>query len=58
MLFNLKCVFRFPLQPGLKYFHSKSNGAKYDQKCILVLMCSTHYSRQILMKLEFSRQIL
>jgi len=31
---------------------------RYDQKCILVLKYSTCNSLQILMKVEFSRQIL
>jgi len=30
---------------------------RYDHRCILVFMYSTHYSCQVLMKLEFSRQI-
>jgi len=29
---------------------------RYDPKCMLVFMYSTHYSCQILMKLEFSWQ--
>jgi len=37
--------------------HSKKNLARYDQKCILVSMLSTRYSCQIVIKLEFSRQI-
>ena len=35
--------------------HSKTNWARYDQKCISVLMWSTCYSCPILIKLEFSR---
>jgi hypothetical protein len=30
---------------------------RYDQKCILIFKQSARYSRQILMKLEFSSQI-
>jgi len=37
--------------------HSKKNRARYDQKYVLVLMWSTLYSSQILMKLEFSWHI-
>ena len=37
--------------------HSKKNWARYDQKCLLVLKWSTRNYRQILMKVEFSRQI-
>ena len=36
--------------------HSTKNWARYDQKCILVFMLSTHNSCPILMKLEFSQQ--
>jgi len=38
-------------------FHSKKKWARYDHKCISVFMYSTGYSGQILMKLEFCRQI-
>ena len=37
--------------------HSKKKWASYDQKYIVASMESTRYSCQILMKLEFSRQI-
>ena len=37
--------------------HSKKNSARYCQKCILVFAWSTRYSCRILIKLEFSRQI-
>jgi len=37
--------------------HSIKNGTRCDQKCILAFMWSTVYPCQILMKLEFSRQI-
>jgi hypothetical protein len=39
------------------FSHFKRNSAKYYQKCTLVFMWSTRYVCQILMKLEFSRQI-
>jgi hypothetical protein len=38
--------------------HSKKNWARYDRICILVFMSSNLYSCPILMKLEFSGQIL
>jgi hypothetical protein len=37
--------------------HSEQIWTRYDHKCISVFMYSTGYSCQILMKLEFSRQI-
>jgi hypothetical protein len=37
--------------------HSKRKWAGCDQKCLFVFMSSTRYSRQILMKVECSRQI-
>jgi hypothetical protein len=37
--------------------HCTKNWARYDQRSILVFMSSTRYSCQILMNLEFSRQI-
>ena len=43
---------------GCKISHSKTNSERYDKKCVLVIMYSTRYSCQILMKLEFFRQIL
>ena len=48
--------FLFSLQLLSETCHSK-NSVRCDQKCILVFKESTHYC-QILMKLEFSRQIL
>jgi hypothetical protein len=39
-------------------YYSEKNLARYDQKCILVFTQSTSYSRQILIKFEFSQQIL
>jgi len=38
--------------------HSKKSWAGYDQKCTLLFMSSARYRCQILIKLEFSRQIL
>jgi hypothetical protein len=40
----------------LNTFHSVKNWARYDQKCILVLMLITYYSCLILMKLVSSHQ--
>jgi hypothetical protein len=40
-----------------KNFHSKKNLGRYNKKFSYVSMQSTRYSCQILMKLEFSRQI-
>jgi hypothetical protein len=37
--------------------HSKKNWARYDKKCIFIFMSSTSYFCQILMILEFSKQI-
>ena len=40
-----------------KFSYSKKNWVSYDHKCTLVIMWSACHSCQILMKLEFSRQI-
>jgi hypothetical protein len=37
--------------------HSKKNSVSYNHKCVLVFMQSTHYSCQILIKLEFSQHV-
>ena len=37
--------------------HSKKNSTSYYHKCALAFKYSTRYSKQILIKLEFSRQI-
>ena len=50
-------VSRFSATSVWNISHSKKNWARYDLKCILVIMYSTGYSCEILMKLEFSRQI-
>jgi hypothetical protein len=55
-LLNIKSVFRFSLNLVWNIFHSKKKLARYYRKCVLVFIYRTHYSRQILMKLEFSRQ--
>jgi len=41
----------------LNISHSKKNWARNDKNCIPVFMRSTRYSCQILMKLEFYKQI-
>jgi predicted transcriptional regulator len=38
--------------------HSKKNSVRYYHNCTQVFMSSTRYSCQILIKLEFSRQLL
>ena len=51
-------MFWFSVQPVPEtYFYSEKELARCDKKCVFVFMQSTVYSRQILMKLEFSRQI-
>jgi len=55
-LLNIKLVSRCSLKLVCNASHSKKKWARYYQKCVLVFMSRTHYSRQILMKLEFSRQ--
>ena len=61
-IFEKKKVFEYKMCVLIFYtvwkiYNSKNNSAKYDKKCILVFVYSTRYSCQILMKLEFSRQI-
>ena len=51
------CVLAFSTQPVWNISHCKKNGARYDHTCISVLKQSTSYSCEILMKIEFSRQI-
>jgi hypothetical protein len=51
------CVLVFSTTFIWNISHFKKNGARYDQNCILVFMYSTHYSCQILMKVEFSGHI-
>ena len=57
-LLNIQCVFWFSLQLFFwNIFHYKKNWAIYVHKFILMFMKGTRYSYQILMKLEFYRQI-
>ena len=49
LIFSTTCIW--------KISHFKKSRARYDQNCILVFMYSTHYSCQILMKIEFSGNI-
>jgi hypothetical protein len=53
---HIKGVFWFSLQL-LSNFFSTKNAAIYYYKCTLVVMQSTYYSCQIVIKLEFSGQI-
>jgi hypothetical protein len=57
-LVTTKCVIWFSLQ--LLFWnisHAKKNSARYDQHFILVFIWSIRFSGQILMKLQFWRQI-
>ena len=52
------CVLIFSKTSIWNVSHSAKNWARCDKKkCILVLMKSTRYSCQIVMKLEFSRHV-
>jgi hypothetical protein len=51
------CVLIFSTTFIWNISHFKKNRARYDQNYILVFMYSTHYSFQILMKVEFSGHI-
>jgi hypothetical protein len=51
------CVLVFPTTFVWNISHPKKNSVRYHHKCTNVFMYSTHYSRHILMKLEFSWQI-
>jgi hypothetical protein len=53
-----KMVFFFSIAFIRKICHYKKNSVRYYQKCTSVFMLSTSFACQILMKLEFSRQIL
>jgi len=55
---NKMCVFIFSTTFVWIISHFKKNSARYYHKCISVFMWSTGYSCPILMKLEFSEQIL
>ena len=58
-LLAIKCVLIFSTNSVWNISHSKKISARsrYCQKCTLVFTLSASYSRQILMKLEFSPQI-
>jgi len=49
-----KMCFGFLYNFCLNISHSKKNSVRYYHECSNVFMYSTHYSRHILMKLEFS----
>jgi hypothetical protein len=51
------CVLNFSTNFVGNISHTKKNSARYHHKCTYVFTQSTHYSCQILMKLEFSPQI-
>jgi len=51
------CVLIFSTTFIWNISHFKKNRARYDQNCIMVFMYSTHYSCQILVKVEFSGHI-
>jgi len=56
-LLNTKCAFLFSLQLLSETFLILSSERDMIKNVMLVIMGSTRYSSQILMKLEFSRQI-
>jgi hypothetical protein len=51
------CVLIFPTTFVWNNSQSKKRWARYDNECILALILSIHFSCQILVKLEFSRDI-
>jgi hypothetical protein len=51
------CVLIFSTAFVWNISHSKKNSARYYHKCTQLFMWTTRYYSQILMKLEFSRQI-
>jgi len=51
------CVLIFCTNFVRDVFHSKTNWARYDQKCVLVFMWSTGWYCPVLMKLQFSPNI-
>jgi hypothetical protein len=51
------CVLIFSTTFVQNIFYGMKKWAWYDHQCILVLMHSTRYSRQILIKLKFPRPI-
>jgi hypothetical protein len=56
-LMNIKCVLIFSTTFVRHTCHSIKNWVRYYQICILVIMQSTRYSCQILIKPEFPRYI-
>ena len=56
-LFEIKCVFDFSAGFIWNISHPKKNSPRNCHKCENVFIWSTLYSRQIIMKLEFSREI-
>ena len=56
-LLSIMCVLIFSTTFSWSIFHSKKNWARYDKKCVLIFIESTRYFCQILIKLDFSRQI-
>jgi hypothetical protein len=54
---NIKCVFWFTVQRSSETFPIPIRTERDHQKCILAFMCSTRYSCQIVMNLDFSGQI-
>jgi hypothetical protein len=57
MLLDKKCVLIFSITFVRNIFHSKTNWARYDRKCILEFTWNTLHSCPIFMKLEFSQRI-
>jgi hypothetical protein len=56
-LLNIKCDLIFCISFVRNISHSKSNWARYDVKSKLVSVWGTRYCLQMLMKLEFFRQV-
>jgi len=56
-MLSVKSFLIFPSKFVWNISHSKKNSARYYQKCTYVFMQSASYSCQILIKLEFSRQV-
>jgi hypothetical protein len=55
-LSNTECVLWFSLQLLTETFFIIRRTERDDHKCVLIFMCNTLYSWQILMKLDFSRR--
>jgi hypothetical protein len=56
-LLNTECVLISSKTCVWNFSHSQKNWARYDQKFAFVFTESTRYSRPILIKIEFSRQV-